>query len=179
MKDIKWWKIGFCEKGEYENRIVIPSFDCDGKLDYFLGRTYSGDYPKYKNPSVEQSTFVFNELMLDFEEPVTLVEGVFDAFRSGRNSIPLLGSSFNRNSRLLSQLVEHDSEVFIALDKDAKKKELRIIKILLEYGLQVKKISLEGFADPSSMPKNLFEKQRNKAIELSQDNILFYSLKEA
>ena len=48
--DILRWKIGFCFSGEYRNRIIIPSFDRDGDISYFIARSYSGDSYKYKNP---------------------------------------------------------------------------------------------------------------------------------
>ena len=39
-KDIVWWKMGYCASGEYEGRIIIPSFDEEGDLSYFVSRSY-------------------------------------------------------------------------------------------------------------------------------------------
>ena len=40
--DILRWKIGFCDYGEYEGRIIIPSFNPKGQLNYFIARSYTG-----------------------------------------------------------------------------------------------------------------------------------------
>ena len=54
-QDIIWWKMGYCSNGEYEGRIIIPSFDDEGDLNYFVSRSYDKTfYPKYKNPRSQQ-----------------------------------------------------------------------------------------------------------------------------
>ena len=78
QNDIVRWRIGFCRTGTYAGRVCVPSFDEEGKLSYFIARTYKNQFPKYKNPPVDRNV-VFNELYLDWQEPVVIVEGVFDA----------------------------------------------------------------------------------------------------
>ena len=68
-RDIVWWKIGYCSSGEYENRIVIPSYNDDGNADYFIARTYGRDFPKYKNPPVERD-IIFNDLFIDLFQKI-------------------------------------------------------------------------------------------------------------
>ena len=34
------FNIGFCYTGIYQNRIIIPSYDKDGSLNYFIARSY-------------------------------------------------------------------------------------------------------------------------------------------
>ena len=36
--DILRYSIGYCSSGGYSNRIIIPSYDADGKLNYFMAR---------------------------------------------------------------------------------------------------------------------------------------------
>jgi len=79
-RDIIKWKMGYCLDGEYEGRIIIPSFGMTGKANYFIARSYSGDWKKYQNPKVSKD-IIFNELYLDFDEDMILVEGVFDAIK--------------------------------------------------------------------------------------------------
>jgi len=63
-QDIVWWKMGYCCSGDYEGRIIIPSFDEDGDLNYFISRSYDkAFYPKYKNPSASKN-IVFNDLFV-------------------------------------------------------------------------------------------------------------------
>ena len=44
--DILRWKIGYCDFGEYEGRVIIPSFNMKGQLNYFIARSYTGDRMK-------------------------------------------------------------------------------------------------------------------------------------
>jgi len=120
-KDIIRWKIGYCSRGEYKNRIIIPSFDKDGDVNYFVSRSYSGDWMKYKNPDASKDV-VFNELNIDWKDKIFLVEGVFDAIKAGTDSVPLLGSTMNENSKLFQKIVENDTAIYLALDPDAEKK---------------------------------------------------------
>ena len=136
-QDIVWWKMGYCTKGEYEGRIIIPSFDDEGDLSYFVSRSYDRSYyPKYKNPPANRN-IIFNDLFVDWSSDIILVEGIFDAINAGRNAVPILGSTLNQNSVLLRKIVKEDAGVYVALDPDATKKELEIIKTLLDFDIEV------------------------------------------
>ena len=90
--DIVWWKIGYCPDGKYKERVIIPSFDLKGNLNYFIARSYtSGEWQKYKNPPASRN-IIFNELYLDFDEDLILVEGVFDAIKVDIKMSPASGS---------------------------------------------------------------------------------------
>ena len=60
-KEILEWKIGYCPSGEYAGRIIIPSFDTEGYVNYFIARSYDGAWMRYKNPQASRD-IVFNEL---------------------------------------------------------------------------------------------------------------------
>ena len=92
-EDIKLFKLGFCPSGEYRRRIIFPSFDEEGYCNYFVGRSYTDDWLKYKNPRTAKN-IIFNDLLIDWSMPVVLVEGPFDSLKT-LNSIPLLGSTLN------------------------------------------------------------------------------------
>lgn len=175
-QDIVWWKMGYCSKGEYENRIVIPSFDDEGDLNYFVSRSYDRKaYPKYKNPPASKN-IIFNDLFVDWSSDIILVEGVFDAVVAGRNSVPLLGSTLNQNSSLLQKIVKEDAGVYIALDPDARKKELEIIKTLLDFDIEVWKVDIGENEDVGSMSKDNFQKSLSKATLITSDNYLLLTL---
>lgn len=175
-QDILWWKMGYCSKGEYEGRIVIPSFDEEGDLNYFVSRSYDkAFYPKYKNPPASKN-IVFNDLFVDWTSDIVLVEGVFDAIVAGRNSVPLLGSTLNQDSLLLRKIVREDAGVYIALDPDAKKKELEIIKTLLDFDIEVWKVEIEEYDDVGSMGRSQFQKSLEKATLITSDNYLLLTL---
>jgi len=175
-QDIVWWKMGYCCSGDYEGRIIIPSFDEDGDLNYFISRSYDkAFYPKYKNPPASKN-IVFNDLFVDWSSNIILVEGVFDAIIAGRNSVPILGSTLNEHSLLLRRIVKEDAGVYIALDPDATKKELEIIKTLLNFDIEVWKVDIGDNEDVGSMKKEQFQKCLENATLITPDNYLLLTL---
>ena len=175
--DILKWKIGFCFSGEYRNRVVIPSFNDDGNVSYFIARTYNGDSYKYKNPRASKD-IVFNELYIDWNEDLTIVEGVFDAITAG-NSVPILGSTLRSDSDLIRKIVYNDTPVFVALDPDAREKENKIIETLLKYDIELYKIDVDGYEDVGSMPKEVFQERKQKAKFIDRDDYLLMNLLSA
>ena len=171
------WKIGYCFSGEYRNRIVIPSFNDDGNVSYFVARSYNGDTYKYKNPRASKN-IVFNELYVNWNEDLILVEGVFDAINAG-NAVPILGSTLRTDSSLIKKIVFNDTPVYIALDPDAAEKERKIIKTLLKYDVELYKIDVSGYEDVGSMPKDVFEERKQKATFIDRDNYLLLDLLSA
>jgi DNA primase len=173
--DLVWWKIGYCPDGEFEKRIIIPSFDLSGSVDYFIARSYtSGSWQKYKNPPSEKD-FIFNELYLDWNSDVTIVEGVFDAMVAG-NAIPLLGSTLRENSYVFQKILDKCQKIYIALDADARVKELKIGKLFMSYGVDVYRIDTSGFGDVGEMDKETFQTRKKTASFLSLDNYLVEKL---
>ena len=169
--DLAYWKVGFCEKGAYEGRLVVPSFGDNGAPNYFITRAFDKSvWPTYKNPKASRN-IVFNELFIDWDRDIVITEGVFDAIVAGPNSVPLLGSTMTENSILLRKLIENDSTVYLALDPDAYKKELKIMKLLLDFEVEVYKVDISGFKDLGEMPKNEFSLRKKKAAPILQQNL--------
>ena len=169
--DILYWKMGYCLEGQYSNRIIIPSFDINGDLNYFVARSYSSDPRKYLNPPCSKDV-IFNELYLEWDTDLIITEGVFDAIVAGPNAVPLLGSTLRANSKLFMKLVQNDTPVFLALDPDAVKKEQRIIKMFLNYGLEVYTIDISGHEDVAEMGREEFNKRKKSAILVAEVDYL-------
>ena len=91
-EDIKRYNLGYCSEGVYQNRIIIPSYDSIGKLNYFVGRDFYASTLKYKNPPIPKDVIGF-DLYVNWSLPIILVEGVFDAMSIKNNSIPLFGKT--------------------------------------------------------------------------------------
>jgi hypothetical protein len=121
---------------------------------------------------------VFNELFINWNKDLILVEGVFDALVAG-NAVPILGSTLRRGSDLLRQIVRNDTPIYIALDPDAADKERRIIKMLLEYDIELYKIDVSGYEDVGAMTKEVFEERKNNATFIDGDNYLLVNLLSA
>ena len=139
--DIERYDIGYCDKGDYAGRIIVPSYDADNKLNYFLARDFTGNaYLKYKNPPVSKDVVVF-ENQIDFSEPLILCEGVFDAMAIRRNAIALLGK--NIPNKLKMRLVQHGvKEVSIVLDNDAFKNALYLSESLMNDNIKVRLVRM-------------------------------------
>ena len=176
-EDILRWKIGYCLDGEYRNRIIVPSFDDDGDVNYFIGRSFSGDSYKYKNPKASKNV-VFNELFVDWDSDLILVEGVFDAIIAG-NSVPVLGSTVRFDSKLIKKIVYNDTPVYIAFDEDAQKKENKVIAMLSKFDIELYKIDTSGYEDVGSMTKEVFIDRKNNASFIDQENYLLLNMLEA
>ena len=149
--DILKWKMGYCTKGRYKDRIIIPSFDMQGNLNYFIARTFTDQYMRYLNPPAGRD-IIFNELYLDFEKEITLVEGVFDAIKA-ENAVPLLGSTLRESSNLFKKIVKFDTPVLLALDPDAERKSTYIKNLLLKYGIEVRELQYPDDRDLGEMSK--------------------------
>jgi len=171
-KDILKWKIGYSSEGEYANRVIIPSFDTLGNLNYFIARDVGDDWLKYKNPPISKDV-IFNDLFVDWNSDVVLVEGVFDAINA-ENSVPILGSTLSEKSKLFQKIVKKSPNIYIALDSDAEKKSINIIKNLLQYGIRVYKVDISPYPDVSEMPKEVFEERREKATFVDSGDYLLY-----
>jgi DNA primase len=156
-REILKWKIGYCKEGRYGGRIIIPSIDTEGDCNYFIARSYVGHNRRYLNPPTDRD-IVFNELNIDWDEPIILVEGVFDAIVAGDNAIPILGSTLREKSRLFQAIAVHDTPVYIALDPDAEKKAEWIIKSMLKYDLEIFKVDLCEHEDIGEMRPEEFKR---------------------
>ena len=101
-----------------------------------------------------------------------IVEGVFDAIKAGKNAVPILGSTLRQESKLFMKIVENDTPVLVALDPDAEKKAMRLIKSLLDYGIEVRKLDVFPYNDIGEMPKEEFEKRKKNATFINASNYL-------
>ena len=176
--DIIRWKIGFCPDGEYAVIVIVPSFDEDGDLNYFIARSYDQAWPKYLNPRDANKNIVFNELFLDFDEDLVLVEGVFDAIVAGPNAVPILGSTLRDDHPLIQKIIENDTTIYMGMDSDAKKKELDIIRLLLKYDIEIYKIDTDGCDDIGSMSAQQFRERKQSSSLVNNDKYLYQVIRE-
>ena len=167
--DILYYKMGYCDTGKYRKRIIIPSFDENGDCNYFSARTYGTDWLKYKNPPSTKN-IIFNDLLVDWDSPITLVEGAFDAIKI-KNSIPILGSTLNENTKLFKKIATKQPKVYLGLDKDALTKSLQMIFSMLEYGIDVYFLDTTKIDDIGSITKLEAEKLKENSQPMNTENI--------
>ena len=111
------FKIGYSVGGKYDSRVIIPSYDKNNELNYFVTRTYVNARPKYLNPESDKEQIIFNEHSLNWDSDIYLVEGPFDHVVT-HNSIPILGKKIS--DKLMNLLFNKSkANVIILLDSDA------------------------------------------------------------
>jgi DNA primase len=111
------YNIGYCASGVYENRIIIPSYDENKHLNYFIARSFlTKTKMKYKNPEAQKEIIIFNEHLIDWDKTIYIVEGAFDSIFIP-NAIPMLGKFMS--DHLFMTLYEKAKKIIIVLDPDA------------------------------------------------------------
>ena len=149
--DVIKHQIGYCKRGKYNRRIIVPSYNREGELNYFVARSiWSDQFPKYKNPSAPRNQIVPFGSMVNWREPVTIVEGPFDAIAVRRNAIPLLGN--NLPESLAKKLIEAPtSQINMALDADMKEVALQIAEKFMSEDFEIRLIELPEGKDPGDL----------------------------
>jgi len=168
--DILKYDIGYCEAGLYANMIIIPTYDADGRLNYFTARSFEKDpYIKYRNPSASRDV-IPNEHLINWKVPIIICEGLFDAIAIKRNAIPLLGKNIQSNlmKRIVTSVVD---KIYIALDKDAIKQALRFCENLMAEGKEVYLVDMQD-KDPSEMGFTNFTKLIQTTQPLTYSGLL-------
>jgi DNA primase len=114
---IKKYQIGYTVTGDFAYRIIVPSFNKEGVLNYFVARAWVKSRLKYKNPTAEKDQIIFNENLIDWDKDIHVCEGAFDAFFL-ENSIVMLGKKMS--DLLFSTIYERaNRNIIICLDEDA------------------------------------------------------------
>jgi DNA primase len=169
--DIIKYNIGYCETGKYRNSIIIPSYNENGRLNYFISRSFEKDPArKYNAPSCNKNDLIGFEYFINWRVPVILCEGIFDAIALRRNAIPLFGKTIPK--ALMMKLVQSDVKtVYLALDNDALKQSIDYAQQLLNLGKDVYLIELEG-KDPSEIGFQGMTKYLHTAKQLTFSDLL-------
>jgi len=169
------YNIGYASTGPYANSIIIPSYDNNYSINYFVARTMDPNASrKYDTPKCNKNEIIGFEALISWEMPVILVEGAFDAISVRRNAIPLFGKSIS--NALMKKLVESSVKtIYIALDRDAKKDALDHALTLTNYGKEVYWVDMDD-KDPSEMGFETFTKKLHNANPLTFSDIMLLKM---
>jgi DNA primase len=152
--DFYRWRLGTCLSGKFSRRVVMPSFDSEGYLNYFTARSIDSDgAKKYINSKVKRKDIIFNEINIRWNLPLTLVEGPFDLMNCNWNATAMLGSYLDESYLVFQMIVKNNTDVVLAMDSDAVEKRIKIAQKLKSYGINVKYINLDKFNDVGEMSK--------------------------
>lgn len=170
MLDILKYRIGYCEHGEYGGKIIIPSYDDTGQLNYFVSRAYyQADKQKHKNPKISKDIVGF-DLTINWSQPIILCEGAFDAIAIKRNAIPLFGKIIQ--PALQKKIIEKRvRDIYICLDADALRNAIQIAERFMAEGLNVYFIQLQN-ADAAELGFEQITKIINNTDILTFEGIM-------
>ena len=176
IKDIIKHNIGYCKEGLYARRVIIPSYNSDGSLNYFVSRSYySEEKMKYKNPPISKNIICF-ESQINWNEPIILCEGVFDAITIKRNAIPLLGK-FPSKQLVEKIFMSGVNNIIISLDNDAMNEALKAAEYFRKNGIQVKMMYLKD-KDASDMGYEKFYEELKKTKEFNSEDLLLTKINQ-
>jgi DNA primase len=172
MSEIECYGLLYCISGQYANRIIIPSYDSNRKLNFFTGRTIDEQTKlKYLSSNIERKKIVFNEYMVDYSSELVLVEGPFDYLSlHGLNRTALLGSELSVQHELFRKIYENGTKTTIYLDADALEKAMHMASLLISYGIECRIVYDSQHADPSETP-------RERIVELINDTEKYKTLR--
>jgi hypothetical protein len=175
MDEVGKYNIGYCEDGLYGGRIIIPSYDEDNELNYFIARTFYEDVGmKYKNPPVSRDVIVFDN-QINWNEPITLVEGVFDSFSVKRNAIPMLSKFLL--SKLKTKILEKGvKEINLLMDSDAVEDSTKHTEYFIKNGIKVTNIIPHGESDAADMGFDKVNELLKETEETGWDNLILSKL---
>lgn len=160
------FRLGFCIDGRYKKRIIIPSFDANGKLNYFIGRAYLEWMKRpYDNLESSKDAIIFNEGYIDWDSTVYLVEGSFDFMSFPINTICMLGKVLGE--KLFFKLKEKKPDIIVILDPDAWKNAIKLYNqlqsIYFDCGDKVKIVKLDVVAK-DKLGNTILDKRGNPVM---------------
>ena len=169
-QDIVKYNIQYSEIGDLKNMVVIPSYDSNGSINYYVGRSFDKNaYIKHKLAPATKDIIGF-DLYINWDLPIILCEGAFDAMAIKRNAIPLFGKKIS--STLMKKILTSNcKKIYLALDNDALKDALEHAKKLMSYGKRVFFIEI-GDKDPSELGFKKFLKLLYNAEELTNSSLI-------
>lgn len=143
------YRMGYVDTGWLAGRIVVPSFDATGAVNFWSARTIHADArPSYVLPDCSKD-IISNEHAVDWSKPIYLVEGIFDEIAVGPQAIALYGKFLQ--PKLLRRLVEWEPPmVYVCLDSDARAQALRLVERLVGYDVPCSLLDLDG-KDPGEI----------------------------
>ena len=143
--------------------VIIPSYDAGGQLNYFVSRSFiSTANFTFKNPPVGRDVVGF-DLMINWDEPIILVESAFDAIAIKRNAIPLFGKSIPK--KLKRKIIEKNvREMNLCLDGDAYVDAINHSSYFTGNGIDVYITELTDEDDPSSLGYSEIWNRINNAV---------------
>lgn len=130
---LRAWNVGYCERGKYAGRVIIP-LECPNG-NSFTARDLTGEgIPKYLNPTgVDHSLLLFGWKHVKPGADFAIVEGPLDAmklYQWGIHSVAFGGKSLSSAQLNLLFSFPESASVTVMLDPDAISNAYRVASLL-------------------------------------------------
>lgn len=135
-------RLGYCESGKYSSMIIFPNYDDSGILTFWSGRTFNADTAnKFCIPDDVDKNIIFDENLVNWSEPVIIVESKLDSIAVKRNVTYLAGKQINQKLKL--KIIESETpEVIFCLDGDALNDAILQSSYFIDHGIKCSKVQL-------------------------------------
>ena len=175
-RDFWYFKLGTCTRGKFRRRLIMPSFNEAGDLNYYVARTIDSAEGgmKYLNAKVPKKSVIFNEINIDWTRELTLVEGHMDLTKCDSNASCLLGSHFSEEYALFQKIIKHKTPTLLAMDSDMGDKIQKYCKLLSSYGVPVRVLKLGTHDDVGEMTKPAFLQAKRNAKPWHSSDRLYH-----
>jgi len=156
IKTCEKYHVGFCKYGKYAQRLIIPIY-FENKLVGFQGRDVTGkSNMKYNTSETKINNYLYN-YNSNINEKIIIVEGVFDAWRLGENTLCSFGTHLTSHQQKLI-INKRPKQVVFAWDGNAYLKAKHQAKQLRPFIDDIKVIQLPINEDPDSLDrKKIFQ----------------------
>lgn len=153
-------KVMFCPFGRHAGRILFPSFDDMGNLNFYQTRDVDivGRY-KYINSETKIRDVVFNEILINWSKPIILVESIKSVIAHFRipNVIPILGTKFSKRFRIFRESIFNNTPlVYVFLDPKERSRSYDIMNIYNSFGVETRLIQSKTSKQPDNLRTDEF-----------------------
>ena len=115
------------------------------------------------------------ESFINYDEPLILVESVFNAITIRNNAIPLFGK-YPSKQLYEAMIVNGVKKVYVCLDNDAKNDAINVCKKLFKLGITPYFVEFTGGKDPNEIGFEKITQFIRNAKEFTEDDLLKYAL---
>lgn len=173
VEQISYYGICAAMEEPYLGRVFIPTFH-DGKVVYWVARTFMDQEPKYLNPKgLSKVDFVFGLQQAKSFDTVIITEGVFSAIAAGPNAVATFGKAVSASQR--QQIADANfKRIVVALDGDARKEAVELSVWFSSRGHETYLVDMPRDQDPDSDLG--FRDRVATCSRFSVENAMIYSL---
>jgi len=167
--DIIKYNIGYSDSGQYKNLLIFPNYDQNGNLNFYTTRSFmNGSSTKFVNAPYDRNVIGF-EMQLNWNLPLLICESALDAITLRINSTPMYGKTMSKSLKLA--ILENEvSEIYLCLDPDALKQQMKYIKYLLGLGIKVYHVKYPENSDVNKLGYKLSWDLINSTLPMNENS---------